>query len=148
MNVNYVWKWFVIDLAYLVEWLLLQDVCMRLSWYVCLINLWRNLFIDFFGLVWFSSWDLLFSCRICIIAGNISPIDVITHVPILCEEANIPYVYVTSKEASCLLFCYSWLLVLLSSSINSHTGVFSHLLSQRCLGAAVCFVQIEFTGKH
>ncbi|KAL0317595.1 UNVERIFIED_CONTAM: H/ACA ribonucleoprotein complex subunit-like protein [Sesamum angustifolium] len=24
------------------------------------------------------------------IAGNISPIDVITHVPILCEEANIP----------------------------------------------------------
>ncbi|KAF5207212.1 H/ACA ribonucleoprotein complex subunit 2-like protein [Thalictrum thalictroides] len=35
---------------------------------------------------------------LCIIAGNISPIDVITHVPILCEEADIPYVYVTSKE--------------------------------------------------
>ncbi|GMY15425.1 H/ACA ribonucleoprotein complex subunit 2-like protein [Fagus crenata] len=35
---------------------------------------------------------------ICVIAGNISPIDVITHVPILCEEADIPYVYVTSKE--------------------------------------------------
>ncbi|PIN09713.1 Box H/ACA snoRNP component, involved in ribosomal RNA pseudouridinylation [Handroanthus impetiginosus] len=35
---------------------------------------------------------------ICVIAGNISPIDVITHVPILCEEANIPYVYVSSKE--------------------------------------------------
>ncbi|XP_073131012.1 H/ACA ribonucleoprotein complex subunit 2-like protein isoform X1 [Henckelia pumila] len=35
---------------------------------------------------------------LCVIAGNISPIDVITHVPILCEEANIPYVYVQSKE--------------------------------------------------
>ncbi|KAF3537487.1 hypothetical protein F2Q69_00018554 [Brassica cretica] len=35
---------------------------------------------------------------ICVIAGNISPIDVITHVPILCEEAGIPYVYVPSKE--------------------------------------------------
>ncbi|EYU28607.1 hypothetical protein ABFS82_06G119000 [Erythranthe guttata] len=35
---------------------------------------------------------------ICVIAGNISPIDVITHVPILCEEVNIPYVYVPSKE--------------------------------------------------
>ncbi|KAL8540087.1 hypothetical protein ACS0TY_001611 [Phlomoides rotata] len=35
---------------------------------------------------------------ICIIAGNISPIDVITHVPILCEESEIPYVYVPSKE--------------------------------------------------
>ncbi|KAL4340739.1 hypothetical protein GQ457_08G036820 [Hibiscus cannabinus] len=35
---------------------------------------------------------------LCVIAGNISPIDVITHVPILCEEAEIPYVYVSSKE--------------------------------------------------
>ncbi|PSR89073.1 H/ACA ribonucleoprotein complex subunit 2-like protein [Actinidia chinensis var. chinensis] len=35
---------------------------------------------------------------LCIIAGNISPIDVITHVPILCEESDIPYIYVSSKE--------------------------------------------------
>ncbi|XP_020209885.1 H/ACA ribonucleoprotein complex subunit 2-like protein [Cajanus cajan] len=35
---------------------------------------------------------------LCVIAGNISPIDVITHVPILCEEADIPYIYVPSKE--------------------------------------------------
>ncbi|KAJ4961556.1 hypothetical protein NE237_021466 [Protea cynaroides] len=35
---------------------------------------------------------------LCIIAGNISPIDVITHLPILCEEADIPYAYVPSKE--------------------------------------------------
>ncbi|KAJ4823568.1 hypothetical protein Tsubulata_029683 [Turnera subulata] len=35
---------------------------------------------------------------LCVIAGNISPIDVITHVPILCEEADIPYIYVNSKE--------------------------------------------------
>ncbi|KAJ8630068.1 hypothetical protein MRB53_023391 [Persea americana] len=35
---------------------------------------------------------------LCVIAGNISPIDVITHVPILCEEAEIPYIYVPSKE--------------------------------------------------
>eukprot|EP00455_Lapot_gusevi_P027755 TRINITY_DN2947_c0_g1_i1.p2 TRINITY_DN2947_c0_g1~~TRINITY_DN2947_c0_g1_i1.p2 ORF type:complete len:174 (-),score=65.36 TRINITY_DN2947_c0_g1_i1:49-492(-) len=35
---------------------------------------------------------------VCIIAGNISPIDVITHVPLLCEEAGIPYIYVPSKE--------------------------------------------------
>ncbi|KAK9118696.1 hypothetical protein Scep_016789 [Stephania cephalantha] len=42
--------------------------------------------------------DTAVNCRLCIIAGNISPIDVITHVPILCEEADIPYVYVPSKE--------------------------------------------------
>ncbi|KAK1315563.1 H/ACA ribonucleoprotein complex subunit 2-like protein [Acorus calamus] len=35
---------------------------------------------------------------LCVIAGNISPIDVITHVPILCEEAEVPYIYVHSKE--------------------------------------------------
>eukprot|EP01115_Flamella_aegyptia_P007958 TRINITY_DN3295_c0_g1_i1.p1 TRINITY_DN3295_c0_g1~~TRINITY_DN3295_c0_g1_i1.p1 ORF type:complete len:140 (+),score=29.02 TRINITY_DN3295_c0_g1_i1:300-719(+) len=34
-----------------------------------------------------------------IIAGNISPIDVITHVPILCEDSNIAYVYVPEKES-------------------------------------------------
>ncbi|XP_050385768.1 H/ACA ribonucleoprotein complex subunit 2-like protein [Argentina anserina] len=35
---------------------------------------------------------------LCVIAGKISPIDVITHVPVLCEEAGIPYVYVSSKD--------------------------------------------------
>ena len=33
-----------------------------------------------------------------IIAGDVSPIDVISHLPVLCEEANIPYIYVPSKE--------------------------------------------------
>lgn len=37
-------------------------------------------------------------CRLVVIAGDISPIDVITHVPILCEDADIPYIYVPSKE--------------------------------------------------
>lgn len=29
-----------------------------------------------------------------IIAGNASPIDVICHIPVVCEDRNIPYVYV------------------------------------------------------
>jgi H/ACA ribonucleoprotein complex subunit 2 len=33
-----------------------------------------------------------------ILAGNITPIDVITHLPVLAEENNIPYVFVPSKE--------------------------------------------------
>lgn len=33
-----------------------------------------------------------------VIAGNITPMDVITHVPILCEESNIPYIFVPRKE--------------------------------------------------
>ena len=43
-------------------------------------------------------------CRLCVIAGNISPIDVITHVPILCEESDIPYIYVPSKEVRYQLY--------------------------------------------
>ena len=39
-------------------------------------------------------------CRVVVFAGDISPIDVITHMPILCEENHIPYVYVPSKEVS------------------------------------------------
>mmetsp|Transcript_2191 Transcript_2191/g.3652 ORF Transcript_2191/g.3652 Transcript_2191/m.3652 type:complete len:152 (-) Transcript_2191:48-503(-) len=34
---------------------------------------------------------------ICLIAGDVSPIDVITHIPIMCEDADVPYVYVTSR---------------------------------------------------
>lgn len=34
----------------------------------------------------------------CIIAGDISPIDVISHLPIMCEDRNIPYIYVPSKH--------------------------------------------------
>jgi H/ACA ribonucleoprotein complex subunit 2 len=33
-----------------------------------------------------------------IIAGDIQPIDVITHLPVLCEDSGVPYIYVPSKE--------------------------------------------------
>jgi H/ACA ribonucleoprotein complex subunit 2 len=33
-----------------------------------------------------------------IFAGNISPIDVLTHVPVLCEDHDVPYIYVPAKE--------------------------------------------------
>lgn len=34
---------------------------------------------------------------LCVIAGDISPIDVISHIPVLCEENDIPYVFTPSK---------------------------------------------------
>ena len=34
---------------------------------------------------------------LCIIAADISPIDVLSHLPILCEEKGIPYMYVKSR---------------------------------------------------
>lgn len=34
---------------------------------------------------------------IVIIAADISPMDVISHIPVLCEDHNIPYVYVRSR---------------------------------------------------
>lgn len=35
---------------------------------------------------------------LCVMAGDISPIDVITHLPVFCEDRYIPYVFVPSKE--------------------------------------------------
>ena len=37
-------------------------------------------------------------CRVCVIAGDISPIDVITHLPVFCEDRDVPYIFVPSKE--------------------------------------------------
>ncbi|ORX43472.1 L30e-like protein [Hesseltinella vesiculosa] len=33
-----------------------------------------------------------------VIAGDISPMDVIAHMPVLCEDHDVPYVFVPSKE--------------------------------------------------
>ena len=35
--------------------------------------------------------------RIVVIAADISPIDVLSHLPILCEDKNVPYIYVKSR---------------------------------------------------
>lgn len=35
---------------------------------------------------------------ICIIAGDVSPTDVISHIPVCCEKASMPYVFVPSRE--------------------------------------------------
>jgi H/ACA ribonucleoprotein complex subunit 2 len=35
---------------------------------------------------------------IVILAGDISPIDVLSHIPVMCEEASIPYAFVRSKS--------------------------------------------------
>ena len=35
---------------------------------------------------------------LCIIAGDISPMDVISHVPVFCEDKEVPYIYVPTKE--------------------------------------------------
>ena len=34
---------------------------------------------------------------VVVIAADISPIDVLSHLPILCEEKEIPYIYVKSR---------------------------------------------------
>ncbi|KAL4075857.1 50S ribosomal protein L30e-like protein [Scleroderma citrinum] len=51
-----------------------------------------------------------------VLAADINPIDIISHLPVLAEEAQIPYVFVTSKEelghasstkrpTSCVMIC-------------------------------------------
>ncbi|KAK7454882.1 ribosomal protein L7Ae/L30e/S12e/Gadd45 [Colletotrichum acutatum] len=34
---------------------------------------------------------------VVVIAGDISPMDVISHLPVLCEDHNVPYIFVTSR---------------------------------------------------
>ena len=35
---------------------------------------------------------------LCILACDVSPVDVISHIPILCEKNNIPYIYIKDKH--------------------------------------------------
>ena len=34
-----------------------------------------------------------------IICGDISPIEVVAHLPVFCEERELPYIYIPSREA-------------------------------------------------
>ncbi|GAA5862726.1 hypothetical protein JCM1840_002653 [Sporobolomyces johnsonii] len=36
---------------------------------------------------------------IVVLAADISPLDILTHIPVLAEESNCPYIWVTSKES-------------------------------------------------
>lgn len=35
---------------------------------------------------------------ICVFAGDVTPIDIYCHLPIVCEDRNIPYCFVSSKK--------------------------------------------------
>uniref|UniRef100_A0A6G1SBN0 H/ACA ribonucleoprotein complex subunit 2-like protein n=1 Tax=Aceria tosichella TaxID=561515 RepID=A0A6G1SBN0_9ACAR len=35
---------------------------------------------------------------LCILAGDVTPIDIYCHLPIVCEDKNIPYCFVESKK--------------------------------------------------
>ena len=54
--------------------------------------------------------------RLLVLAADITPIDIISHLPVLCEEAQIPYIFIPSKEelghasstkrpTSCVMIC-------------------------------------------
>ncbi|KAI8953205.1 L30e-like protein [Xylaria longipes] len=34
---------------------------------------------------------------VVVLAGDISPMDVISHIPVLCEDVNVPYIFVASR---------------------------------------------------
>lgn len=38
--------------------------------------------------------------RFVVLAGDVTPIDVYSHLPVMCEDRNIPYCYVPSKVVS------------------------------------------------
>lgn len=44
-----------------------------------------------------SSSDMSNPAAIVVIAADISPMDVISHLPVLCEDHNIPYIYIKSR---------------------------------------------------
>lgn len=63
-----------------------------------------------------------------VLAGNVTPIDVLAHIPILCEEAGIPYIFVPSKEelgaASATKRPTSVVMVLPDSSNDDYTDAY------------------------
>lgn len=53
--------------------------------------------------------------RLVVFAGDVTPVDVMCHLPAVCEEKNLPYCYIPSKQdlAHAVSFTNSCLMVLI-----------------------------------
>ena len=40
----------------------------------------------------------VYHSSIIVLAGDVSPVDVISFMPVVCEEAGLPYCYIPTKE--------------------------------------------------
>ena len=55
-----------------------------------------------------------FPLRFVVIAGDVSPIDVISHIPVVCEDNKIPYAYVPSRLVSNTTFSSLWIIEIIT----------------------------------
>ena len=39
------------------------------------------------------------TAEVVVIAGDVDPIEIVMHLPLLCEDKNVPYIYVSSRAA-------------------------------------------------
>ena len=58
-------------------------------------------FVSLLTLFWFAVTKALNRgvCEIAILTADASPIEILLHIPLLCEDKNAPYVFVPSKMA-------------------------------------------------
>ena len=68
-------------------------------------------------------------------AADTTPIEILLHLPLLCEDKNVPYVFVHSKQVRFVLFCLLFLLYFLFSIL-----IVFILLSLRCKLTYCCFI--------
>lgn len=63
--------------------------------------------------------------ELIIMAADAEPIEILLHLPLLCEDKNVPYVFVRSKHGQCLLFLLSVLtfLFVASTALGRACGV-------------------------
>lgn len=88
----------------------------------------------------------LCACSIVVLAGDTLPIDVYCHLPIMCEDRNLPYAYIPSKVVSvqtedvvffCVIF-HKWV----SGYVWSNEPLFSSTFLLRVAGSGiVCGLQ-------
>ena len=95
----------------------LQQHLKRVKWNGALKKWWKEYAKAKKGTLFIMYDHLRLSCRrLLVLAGDINPIDIISHLPVLSEEAGIPYVFVASKEelghasstkrpTSCVMIC-------------------------------------------
>lgn len=45
--------------------------------------------------------------QVIVMAADAEPLEILLHLPLLCEDKNVPYVFVRSKVCSLATFCFT-----------------------------------------
>ena len=76
-----------------------------------------------------------------VLSADTEPLEILLHLPLLCEDKNVPYVFVPSKSGVCVCVCFHAVgyMVCAHAWLYTHTCIYGYMCMYAC---CVCVMQV------